>query len=239
MISLIVATAGIFRQPASPDAHWWFNPRVHNLGNTGFLGSIHAHSAKLFTGIIDDVAYNGRNIRNEILSEIPKNAKICDMGCGVGLSTHDNALTIGIDTSKEMLEVAKKVCKDKLCTLKQGNAVSYGENDEFDYATIFYLLHEAPQNGRIDVIENAMRISSNGVLIVNIHPNLKPSKAMLSGEPYLTHYLKHIRKDVLKCCYYNDWHIYDTYTYIENHIMVWALRPNKIINTLPNAEVIG
>ena len=238
MISLLIASAGIFRHPPS-DGRWWFDQRIHNLGNTGPFGKLHAHIAGWCTDIIDKYAYDDHNIRNEILSNMPYHARVCDMGCGVGKSTTDNILSIGIDTSDEMLAIARKDCKDKLCSFRNGNAISYGEDDEFDYSTIFFLLHEAPQDGRIAIIENAMRISGRGVLIVDMHPNMKTPKSMLYGEPYVLDYMKNIRKDINKCCYHNDWHIHDTYTHIDNYVMVWALRPNKDINTLLGAEVIG
>ncbi|AEO98272.1 hypothetical protein EPVG_00053 [Emiliania huxleyi virus 201] len=237
MFGIIIATLGIFRKPPS-DGKWWYDSRIHNLGNIGSFGKFHANVAGWCTDIIDKYAYNQRNIRDEILSNMPYHARVCDMGCGVGKSTTDNILSIGIDTSDEMLAVARKNNKDKLCTFAKGNAISYGEDDEFDYSTIFFLLHEAPQDGRIAIIENAMRISERGVLIVDMHPKMRTPRSMLSGEPYVLNYMKHIREDINKCCYTNDWYIHDTYTHIDNYVMVWALRPNKNINTLLTAEAI-
>ena len=238
MITLLITIAGIFRQPPS-DGRWWYDKRIHNLGNIGPLGKFHAHIAGWCTDVIDKYAYDKRNIRDEILSKMPHNARVCDMGCGVGKSTTDNILSVGIDTSDEMLNVARKENKHKICSFQYGNAISFGEDDEFDYSTLFFLLHEAPRDGRIAIIENAMRISGRGILIVDMHPKMRTPKSMLSGEPYVLDYMKNIRKDINKCCYHNDWHIHDTYTHIDNYVMVWALRPNKDINTLPTAEVIG
>ena len=238
MFTLCVLTLGLFERGPPPNGEWWYDQRIHNLGNIGLTGKLHAHMAKEATYLIDNLAYNGRNIRKEICSKIPTNAKVCDMGCGVGLSTHNNILSVGVDTSDEMLNVARKIHKDKLCKFENGNAISYGEDDEFDFCTLSFLMHEVPQQGRLDVISNSMRIASGGILIVDIHPQYKPSKSMLSGEPYIKDYLKNIRKDIIKSCNKNDWYIHDIYPHVEKHVMVWALRPNHLVNVRLDESII-
>ena len=108
-----------------------------------------------------------------------------DLGCGVGLSTAKGG--IGVDTSREMLAVAKS--SNPRCNFVRANAVSFGKDAEFDIATVFFLLHEAPNQGRVDVIQNAIRIAADQVVIVDIHPSYTPSKSMLSGEPFVLDYL--------------------------------------------------
>ena len=238
MFTLGLSVLCLFGRGPPPNDRWWYDQRIHNLGNIGLTGKIHAHMAKEATDLIDNVAYNGRNIRKELFSKIPPTAKVCDMGCGVGLSTHDNVLSVGLDTSDEMLEVAKRLNRDKLCKFENGNAITYGEDDEFDFCTISFLMHEAPQKGRLGVIRNAMRIASRGLLIVDIHPNYNPTKLMISGEPYVLDYLKNIRKDVIKSCNENGWYIHDLYTHIEDQVMVWALRPNELVNVKLDGSII-
>ena len=224
MFNLFLVSICLCRQPPT-DGKWWYDSRIHNFGNTGHMGKVHAHIASHATKLIDILAYNGRNVRDELLANIPYNSKVCDMGCGVGLSTTDNERSIGIDSSNEMIDVAMKECMHKKCKFEKGNAVSYGFPNEFEYATIFYLLHEAPEIGRINVINNAMRISSKGVMIVDIHTDYKPSCSMLSGEPYVIDYLSNIDTNIEHCCKVNNWYIKELYTYIEGHIKVWSLRP--------------
>ncbi|GAI95856.1 unnamed protein product [marine sediment metagenome] len=46
---------------------YYYDRRIHNLGNIGFPGEIHAESALLSTRVIDIIRYNGVNIRKEII----------------------------------------------------------------------------------------------------------------------------------------------------------------------------
>jgi len=45
---------------------YWFDHRIHTFGNTGFWGAIHAAIAPLSTKIIDNIAYKGVNIRQQV-----------------------------------------------------------------------------------------------------------------------------------------------------------------------------
>lgn len=48
------------------DDEYWNNPRIHTLGNIGFWGAVHAALAPLSTHIIDNVAYQGCDIRLKV-----------------------------------------------------------------------------------------------------------------------------------------------------------------------------
>lgn len=100
-----------------PD-EYWYNNKIHTLGNTGFGGALHALLAPLATKLIDNVAYKGVDIRRKVAMELAGNvpankAHILDLCCGVGMSTRalqdafPNAeLVVGIDTSPEMIRMA-------------------------------------------------------------------------------------------------------------------------------------
>ena len=45
---------------------YWFNQKIHTLGNTGFTGAFHAAIAPLSTYMIDALAYKGVNIRHMV-----------------------------------------------------------------------------------------------------------------------------------------------------------------------------
>jgi hypothetical protein len=45
---------------------YWFDQRIHNLGNIGVTGALHAAIAALATNVIDKVAYGGMDIRQEV-----------------------------------------------------------------------------------------------------------------------------------------------------------------------------
>lgn len=101
---------------------YWYDNRIHVFGNTGFLGGLHAFVAPFATKAIDDAAYEGEDIRTRVskyLSEEvgkakDRGARICDLCSGVGISTRalqtafpDAEAIVGIDTSKEMISMAK------------------------------------------------------------------------------------------------------------------------------------
>ena len=85
---------------------YYYNPTIHNLGNIGFGGKIHATIGIFATKLIDNISYKGINIRNEIMQEYKENS-VLDLCCGIGESTID--FGTGIDTSPEMISVAKFV----------------------------------------------------------------------------------------------------------------------------------
>ena len=45
------------------DEEYWFNSEIHSLGNTGFMGALHAALAPVATTLIDNLAYDGVNVR--------------------------------------------------------------------------------------------------------------------------------------------------------------------------------
>jgi hypothetical protein len=51
---------------ATHEAEYWFDTRIHTLGNVGFMGALHAASAALATKVIDVNAYNGVDVRQQV-----------------------------------------------------------------------------------------------------------------------------------------------------------------------------
>jgi hypothetical protein len=47
-------------------SEYWFDDRIHTLGNHGFWGALHAAMAPMSTKIIDLAAYNGIDIRKQV-----------------------------------------------------------------------------------------------------------------------------------------------------------------------------
>ena len=172
MLLLCILLLLLLSAACLPAPEWWYEPTIHNLGNIGLKGRIHAHAAEFATRVIDRFAYDRRDIRKEILQQIPSGHTVVDLGCGVGLSTAAGA--VGVDTSEEMLAVARSSKPRDRRTFVRANAISFGQDDEFNAATVFYLLHEAPKQGRIDVIRNAIRIAAEAVIIVDISPSSAP-----------------------------------------------------------------
>ena len=45
---------------------YWFDDRIHTLGNSGFWGAVHAAVAPLSTKIIDVASYHGVDVRKTV-----------------------------------------------------------------------------------------------------------------------------------------------------------------------------
>ena len=57
---------GVDNAATDYENEYWFNPTIHNFGNIGFLGTIHAVLAPVSTKVIDVLAYDGENIRDRV-----------------------------------------------------------------------------------------------------------------------------------------------------------------------------
>ena len=179
---IIYSYVGLILLPYTP---YWNNRNIHNLGNTGPLGNLHAMTAPIMTKFIDRAAYGGKNIREEVYNTFE--GEVLDMCCGTGFSTKPG--NTGIDTSLEMLRFSKIFNPGS--EYIYGNAETYGKDDEFDTVSIMFAFHEMPTNAYEKIIRNAIRVARKKVVVVDISKDYKPTKAMLSGEPYLLNYLDH------------------------------------------------
>jgi len=201
------------------NAPYYYNPNMHSLGNIGIGGKLHANLAYTSTKIIDNIRYNGRNIRKEIYQPyLDNNKSILDMCCGVGLSTPPGQ--IGLDTSIEMLNVAKKNAKiaNKNTNFYLGNSETFRPNKEIDIVTCMFAFHEMPNYAHIKIIQNSLMIAKEEFVIVDIAPNYKnknPPKIMLKGEPYLINYLNTIN-DIL--------YDFEEIIYVPNHVHIWKYK---------------
>ena len=48
---------------------YYYNPNMHSLGNIGIGGKIHSEIAPFVSKMIDNIRYNGVNIRKEIMKQ--------------------------------------------------------------------------------------------------------------------------------------------------------------------------
>ena len=48
------------------DEEYWYNPHIHSLGNLGILGALHAAVAPMSTHMIDNLAYDGIDVRSKV-----------------------------------------------------------------------------------------------------------------------------------------------------------------------------
>ena len=184
---IIYSYIGLILLPYTP---YWNNRNIHNLGNTGPLGNLHAMTAPIMTKFIDRAAYGGRNIREEVYNTFEGN--VLDMCCGTGFSTKPG--NTGIDTSLEMLRFSKIFNPGS--EYLYGNAERFGKDDEFDTVSIMFAFHEMPTSAHEKIIRNAIRVARKKVVVVDISKDYNPTKAMLSGEPYLLNYLDNFEKTI-------------------------------------------
>ena len=167
---------------------YYFNPTIHNLGNRGPGGLVHALLAPLATSVIDKLAYDGFDVRSFL-----HQGDSVDFCCGTGTSTAKGC--VGIDTSTQMLGMARMMHPDK--HFIKGNAEDWGETDLFSVATCMFAFHEMPREARATTLSNMKRVARDKVMVVDIHPDYNPSPAMLMGEPYVKEYLAHIDQDMM------------------------------------------
>lgn len=191
---------------------YWYNPNIHNFGNTGNLGTIHALSTPLFTKIIDNTAYKGIDIRKCIYDTF--DGDVLDMCCGTGFSTKPGSL--GVDTSLEMIRFSNLFNPGSV--YKFGNAETYGKDLEFDIVSCMFAFHEIPKEGHLSVIENCKRVARKKIVIVDISTDYKPSRLMLSGEPYIKDYLADIDSTL---CDFNKTNV------IKGHIDMWVYEKSE------------
>ncbi|KAG8464384.1 hypothetical protein KFE25_003447 [Diacronema lutheri] len=202
----------------SPPPPYWSDPRIHNLGNAGILGGLHAAVAPLFTHLIDRVAYKGVDARAQIHKTIAPDLRVVDLCCGTAFSATKGAT--GVDTSAQMLAMARLHRPDAIFV--QGNAETWGEDAAFDVATVMYGMHEMPRGARRKVLHNAMRIARKYVLIVDIDPSFCPSAMMLSGEPFIEEYLRNIDEDVQEAAAHRAWRK-ARIEVVPGHVVMWRL----------------
>ena len=209
-----------------------YNPKIHTLGNHGIKGKIHAKMSPYITKLIDYKVYSNINIREEIykylIKDYDEHPYILDLCCGVGISTPKHNNCIGIDTSKPMINQAKRLNKKFKNNFLLGNAEYIYETIDFekhfknnnntnyngfDIVTIFFAFHEIPQGARQEIISYHYQHTRKKIVIVDIDPEYKPSKTMLMGEPYLLEYKKNIRNDLFR---------FKEETIINNHVKMWT-----------------
>lgn len=209
---------------------YWYDPRIHVFGNIGIKGRIHALMAPLATAMIDHTSYSGLDVRRKLLGLLPTDATVLDLCCGTGFSTAPGAH--GVDTSNEMLEVARWRRPD--ATFSFGNAESFGDEQSYDIVTCMFATHEMPEYGRRRVLRNAMRVCRKAVWIADIDPDFtetlrrKPAQgaSFLAGEPYVLDYLANMDRDVAACAPLfgldRSWRVARVFV-LQGHVVLWRI----------------
>ena len=162
------------------------------------------------TRFIDYKAYSGSDVRKEIYNTLE--GDVLDICCGTGFSTKPG--NTGIDTSLEMLRFTRIFNPGS--NYLYGNAEKYGKNKEFDTISCMFSFHEMPTTAHEKILRNCIRVAKKEIVIVDISTDYKPSKAMLTGEPYITDYFENVGKTLYD-------HGFKKYVLIEKHVDIWKL----------------
>lgn len=119
------------------------------------------------------IAPNQDHLFGEIKKIIEPESNVLDVGCGTGrlafqLSSHCKSVT-GIDLSSKNISVANtNLQKESLNNIKfiHGSAAELKNNNKnkFDYAVITYVIHEMPEQERVNVLKN-MRSVADKIII--------------------------------------------------------------------------
>lgn len=213
---------------AGHDPTYPFDPRIHNFGNVGLGGRLHAAVAPWATSLITQRAYRGVEVRELMHAMLPSTPCV-DFGCGTGLSTR--AGDVGVDTSHEMLHVARSLAAGSSKTFVHGNAETWGNASQFASSTLSFVCHEMPQRARRRALWNAMRVSRESVLVMDIDPSYTPSLLMASGEPYVHDYLRQIDRDCAVLARLTGSRLV-RHSLIPGHVVCWQFLPPSARRTI-------
>ena len=234
LVSFIPLVAGFFnyKSPRLPKEFPFhtiemapYHPKIHGYSNIGFMGNIHAQGVPFATKVIDKLAYNGRNIRQEIAKMLFQKSRggsveVVDIGSSTGMMTQclwDAGFKnlSAFDASPEMLKYAEKTLPKAIC-LYLGNA-----GIEVPIADIYvcsFVMHELPSVARKAVISNIYKKIRPGgqLLVVDIHQTYIPKEIMLQGEPFCLDYIENFSKELED----SDFDV-KSKTWIKNHVQTW------------------
>ncbi|EOD32322.1 hypothetical protein EMIHUDRAFT_442015 [Emiliania huxleyi CCMP1516] len=202
-------------------ANYWEDPRIHNFGNTGWRGWLHALAVPFSTFLIDKLAYGGVDARKQIHeSELSAAGQtVVDLCSGVGFSCARAGKVTAVDTSPNMLAVSR-LRRPDVHERVVANAEAFGEAGSFDVATLMFATHEMPGYARRRCIRNALRLARDKVLVADIWPGFRPNDMMLSGEPYVLDYLANMESDVEASFDPMQWTL-TREDVVEQHVRMW------------------
>ena len=217
-----------------------FHPRIHNFGNTGLGGCIHAFLAPAATRLIDQIAYDGENVRRNLAHrwarDYGEDAQVLEVGCGSGTTTRELAnagfskLT-AIDTSDEMIRSARRRTSSKVA-FKVMNGVDWQES--VDLCILTFVLHELPLNAQWSML-SALTQHAVEIVVVDIDPLYNPSTAMRSGEPFVDAYKQNANKFFRILAARKGFYL-SRRSIMQGHVVEWRLRSKAATANLISAK---
>ena len=227
--TLAVASLALYHARNAP-----FHPGIHNLGNVGCRGRVHASGARFATSMIDRFAYGGRNVRREVAGWMaacyPPNATaVVDWGCGVGTFTHELARRAafaqvqGIDTSEEMLAQARAdVPNVRFDRANVVDAHRLGAAPGTCVSLVGFVAHEMPRSAHRRLVRSLCRASAGDLWVVDIDPHYEPTAAFLSGEPFVEAYFAQFDQTLREEARRAGRYLHE-YAVLPGHVKAWIV----------------
>lgn len=99
--------------------------------------------------------------------------------------------------------------------------------ETFDLVTVMFAFHEAPKAGRDKILREARRLLHPGgtLAVVDIATDNKPSKSMLSGEPFILEYQRNIHRQLSQ---FKGFMHREFRTLVPGHVGMWTLKRSPI-----------
>ena len=166
-------------------------------------------------------------VRDMIIHAQGKNKRILDIGCGLGYSTSSSEGSLGIDMNKHNIKNAKKLFPDKNFRHSFVNAKNFEE--EYDVVTCMFYLNNVPQYFRNKIIDSAIEIAKERVVIVDIDPDYVPELNLIKQRAYIPDYIKNCRKDLS---------LFNENVLVDGLLNIWIYNKENKENKEPNTYEI-
>jgi len=151
-------------------------------------------------------------IRELIIEAQGHGKRILDIGCGDGYSTSPSEGSIGIDLSKNNIVSAKEIFPNKV--FKHSFINAKDRNEEYDIVTCMFYLHNVPQYLRAKIIDSAIEIAKERVVIVDISPDYIVEDELLGRNPNIPDYIDNCR---------NDFELFHETVLVDGLLNMWVL----------------
>ncbi|MFH1572546.1 MAG: class I SAM-dependent methyltransferase, partial [Acidobacteriota bacterium] len=131
-------------------------------------------TSRLMHGTIYHALYDRplAEARGLVIDLIPEGSSVLDIACGTGelcfeLAACKNCRVVGVDLSRRMIDFAQRRnrCDNVRFAHRDGTDLTGLEPGVFDYATVLFLLHELPREKQVEILNEALRVAGQVVVI--------------------------------------------------------------------------
>jgi len=115
--------------------------------------------------------------RRRVADLLPAGSYVLDIACGTGelcfeLAALRSCRILGVDLSRRMIEFARKRNRYDKVHFELGNVTNLAQfkSQEFDFATILFLLHEISRHDQVAVLNEARRVARKTIIVDSYVP---------------------------------------------------------------------